>query len=89
MPGNMGNVTIPSANVSIYSIGEVAKFYCSEGYVLSGENTLMCLQNGTWSAKPPICEKGELELTCGRDINANLMKPILFPKFYLVKFSST
>ncbi|KAM9444540.1 P-selectin isoform 4-T4 [Clarias gariepinus] len=29
---------------------------CEEGYTLRGENTLTCLNTGTWSAQTPACE---------------------------------
>ncbi|XP_072114251.1 sushi, von Willebrand factor type A, EGF and pentraxin domain-containing protein 1 [Mobula birostris] len=36
-------------------MGDVATYSCYSGYMLIGDRTSSCLQNGTWSS-PPICQ---------------------------------
>ncbi|XP_056264534.1 beta-2-glycoprotein 1-like [Pseudoliparis swirei] len=36
-------------------------FTCDEGYTLTGDSTMVCLANGTWSAQVPECKT----VTCG------------------------
>ncbi|XP_038073810.1 sushi domain-containing protein 2-like isoform X2 [Patiria miniata] len=41
--------------VSRASVGGVANFTCNDGYILQGEDELVCQENGTWSGDVPIC----------------------------------
>jgi hypothetical protein len=43
-----------SAPVTRY--GAKASYYCSSGYALRGEATLLCQEDGTWSGSTPTCE---------------------------------
>ncbi|KAJ1182301.1 hypothetical protein NDU88_007493 [Pleurodeles waltl] len=38
-------------------VGTVVTFFCNNSYVLSGDRQRMCLAEGTWSGKQPICTK--------------------------------
>ncbi|XP_070182791.1 CUB and sushi domain-containing protein 3-like [Littorina saxatilis] len=40
----------------LYSFGDTVTFSCAPGYVLTGQTTLLCQANGTWSAEIPTCE---------------------------------
>ncbi|XP_076452127.1 uncharacterized protein LOC143287751 [Babylonia areolata] len=39
-----------------YNYGDKVTFSCLHGYLLSGQATLECQANGTWSAELPTCE---------------------------------
>ncbi|KAK7506491.1 hypothetical protein BaRGS_00001966, partial [Batillaria attramentaria] len=41
---------------SQYNYEDTITVHCQPGYVLSGETTLLCQANGTWSAEIPTCE---------------------------------
>ena len=44
------------ANVSAYQYGSTVEFSCKHAdYVLSGEKSISCKENGDWSAKVPEC----------------------------------
>ena len=49
-PTNNGGVTTNGTEV-----GHTASYFCENGYVLIGNDTVTCQSNGTWS-EPPICE---------------------------------
>ena len=38
------------------SLGSQANYSCSEGYVLNGNTTRVCQNDGQWSGSEPICE---------------------------------
>ena len=37
-------------------VGEAVRFSCEAGYELDGVERLDCLEDGTWSDIPPICQ---------------------------------
>ncbi|XP_065179063.1 uncharacterized protein LOC135809606 [Sycon ciliatum] len=39
------------------TFSSVWTFNCSDGYTLSGAETLTCLPNGRWDNSPPVCDK--------------------------------
>ncbi|XP_072887036.1 C4b-binding protein alpha chain-like [Hemitrygon akajei] len=43
-----------------WSYGAKASYYCEEGYTLTGEETISCMDTGAWSHPPPNCT----EITC-------------------------
>ena len=43
-----------SAPITLY--GATASYYCSSGYALRGEATLVCQDDGTWSGTAPTCD---------------------------------
>ncbi|CAB3383572.1 Hypothetical predicted protein [Cloeon dipterum] len=43
------------AQVSSYSVGGVARYFCPRGYNMEGNDTRVCLQGGTWSGYMPAC----------------------------------
>ncbi|KAF5890762.1 P-selectin-like isoform X2, partial [Clarias magur] len=53
------NCTDPLGTFSFRSSCAVS---CEEGYTLRGENTLICLKTGTWSAETPACEARQCPL---------------------------
>ncbi|XP_072755351.1 locomotion-related protein Hikaru genki isoform X2 [Anoplolepis gracilipes] len=40
----------------IYKVGALVKFACLPGHQLIGEASLICIENGTWSHRPPVCK---------------------------------
>ena len=52
-----GEVTVQET-----TLGSIAEYSCSQGYVLSNEEDRTCQPNGKWSGDEPICEPIE-----GRD----------------------
>lgn len=38
-------------------VGQVAKFSCTKGRYLVGNNTRTCLANGRWTGKNPVCKR--------------------------------
>lgn len=36
--------------------GSIAMYICDPGYELVGEETRVCLPNGSWSGEEPACE---------------------------------
>eukprot|EP00057_Strongylocentrotus_purpuratus_P005386 XP_003730852.1 PREDICTED: P-selectin [Strongylocentrotus purpuratus] len=44
-----------------YSVGATLHFTCQEGYTLSGESVLRCMNNGAWNHQRPSCEAVECE----------------------------
>lgn len=58
-------ITCPSLNVSEHLIvdegmrlvGQIAKFSCTKGRILSGNSTRTCLANGRWAGKNPTCKR--------------------------------
>lgn len=41
--------------VSTHSVGGVAHYSCPRGYYMEGNETRICLQNGSWSGSMPAC----------------------------------
>ncbi|XP_039264717.2 uncharacterized protein LOC120340507 [Styela clava] len=45
----------------LYSVslpeGQTCRFSCPPDYVLVGDHTLTCLNNGKWTSSPPMCKK--------------------------------
>ena len=39
------------------SPGDVATYTCDSGFILVGDPTRMCRDNGTWSGEEPTCER--------------------------------
>ena len=35
--------------------GEIATYFCNDGYQLVGNTTRTCQENGEWSGQPPEC----------------------------------
>lgn len=44
-----------STQVSTHSVGGVAHYSCPRGYYMEGNETRVCLQNGSWSGSMPAC----------------------------------
>ncbi|XP_030833407.1 P-selectin-like [Strongylocentrotus purpuratus] len=44
-----------------YSVGATLHFTCQEGYTLSGESVLRCMNDGAWNHQRPSCEAVECE----------------------------
>lgn len=44
-----------STQVSTHSVGGVAHYSCPRGYYMEGNETRVCLQNGSWSGTMPAC----------------------------------
>jgi hypothetical protein len=56
IPNISENVIVDSG---VQLVGTVAKFTCSRGRYLVGNNTRSCMATGFWSGKSPIC-RGEI-----------------------------
>uniref|UniRef100_A0ABD2WSD8 Sushi, von Willebrand factor type A, EGF and pentraxin domain-containing protein 1 n=1 Tax=Trichogramma kaykai TaxID=54128 RepID=A0ABD2WSD8_9HYME len=48
-------IGMASAQVSTYSVGGVAHYNCPRGYIMEGNATRICQQNGSWSGSSPSC----------------------------------
>ena len=46
---------INTTSRSNYTAGNVLELICTNGYILDGNNTLTCLENGNWSSPLPQC----------------------------------
>ncbi|XP_070571254.1 uncharacterized protein [Ptychodera flava] len=50
-----------------FTHGSNVTYYCHDGYILNGTETMTCLINGTWDSEPPTCypvscgDPGEIE----------------------------
>lgn len=44
------------------SVGSLAEYNCSEGFLLMGVTTRVCQMNGTWSEDVPVCLGGEMHV---------------------------
>ena len=44
------------------SVGSLAEYNCSEGFLLVGVTTRVCQMNGTWSEDVPMCLGGEINV---------------------------
>lgn len=44
------------ADAAIRTVGSIAKFSCPKGHYLVGNDTRVCLKNGRWAGKSPICK---------------------------------
>jgi len=56
-PGRMEPVADDDDNVVGYPVNTQARFNCTEGYQVTGENPLKCLSNQTWSHKLSLCQR--------------------------------
>ncbi|XP_030650045.1 inactive serine protease PAMR1 [Chanos chanos] len=54
---------------------QTVEFFCSNSYVLSGENKRTCLPNGTWSGQQPICVKACREPKVSKLVRRRVLKP--------------
>lgn len=46
------------------TLGQIAQYKCGLGFNLSGNETLICTANGSWSGEEPVCkEKGIILLS--------------------------
>ncbi|CAG5134438.1 unnamed protein product, partial [Candidula unifasciata] len=45
-----------TVNVTSFTYGSDASFYCDEGYLLSGSSQTFCTAQGIWSESLPICQ---------------------------------
>lgn len=43
--------------VSTHSVGGVAHYSCPKGHVMQGNSTRICLKNGIWNGRAPICNR--------------------------------
>ncbi|XP_014203613.1 sushi, von Willebrand factor type A, EGF and pentraxin domain-containing protein 1 [Copidosoma floridanum] len=48
-------IGMASTQVSTHSVGGVAHYNCPRGYIMEGNETRVCLQNGSWSGRSPSC----------------------------------
>ena len=51
-----GNFTLESKDLISAKIEEKIIFECEDGFDLDGLESLECLEDGTWSDIPPICQ---------------------------------
>ena len=53
--GNLSNPVNGEVRVDGSTFGSQANYNCSEGYLLNGNSTRMCLADGQWSGSEPSC----------------------------------
>lgn len=49
-----------ATQISTHSVGGVAHYNCPRGYYMEGNETRVCLQNGSWSGSSPTCYRNYL-----------------------------
>ncbi|XP_070563038.1 LOW QUALITY PROTEIN: sushi, von Willebrand factor type A, EGF and pentraxin domain-containing protein 1-like [Ptychodera flava] len=49
-------------NVGNTTFGNRVTYHCNRGYILEGDSDRVCLEDGSWSGKPPKCQI----VTCGK-----------------------
>lgn len=42
-----------SSNTTVF--GTVTKYYCNEGFIMKGKDTITCVASGYWDGEPPVC----------------------------------
>ncbi|XP_065189456.1 sushi, von Willebrand factor type A, EGF and pentraxin domain-containing protein 1-like, partial [Sycon ciliatum] len=53
-PGSSSSMAVSSANVS-FDFSSMYAYTCAAGFYLTGAASVMCTQQGRWSAMPPSC----------------------------------
>lgn len=48
-------LTVSSSKHGIYTVGDLMIYSCADGYVIVGESSIVCTENGFWSHPPPFC----------------------------------
>ncbi|KAF7988440.1 hypothetical protein HCN44_001013 [Aphidius gifuensis] len=48
-------ITPLTIQVSTHSVGGIAHYNCPRGYYMEGNETRVCMQNGSWSGSMPFC----------------------------------
>ncbi|KAF7653975.1 hypothetical protein LDENG_00076280 [Lucifuga dentata] len=43
--------------------GEVIQYFCNEGYILTGNDTVVCNEHGVYNSQPPECKGGKIMST--------------------------
>ena len=54
-----GNVTCSLGDDGIYSYEDTCTVTCNSGYTLTGNDTKMCLSDGSWSGMDAVCGRGK------------------------------
>lgn len=60
--GNRGDITVDgkamldASRSNLFHVGDEVMYRCTKGYRLQGNNTRVCLDNGTWSNEVPKCK---------------------------------
>ena len=52
-----GKIVGETSLLGIYVYGDRAIFLCNPGFILHGQNILLCQQNQTWSSEVPVCKR--------------------------------
>ncbi|CAN9506652.1 unnamed protein product [Ophioblennius macclurei] len=60
---------------------KVVEFFCKNSYVLSGNHRSTCLNNGSWSSKPPKCVKACREPKVSELVRQSVVTPHLPPRY--------
>ncbi|NXY92301.1 C4BPA protein, partial [Alcedo cyanopectus] len=55
-PPKIRNGQHESKDVKTFFPGTSVKYYCDQGYILTGKTTVSCLVSGTWSIPYPRCD---------------------------------
>ena len=62
------------------TVGETADYTCNTGFILEGDSTLTCGEDGQWSGSPPVCNRKYLSkmytrllLGKGRGVSINYL----------------
>ena len=58
---NVCPTLVPPANGNLVlsgnTVGETASYTCNTGFILEGDSTLTCGEDGQWSGSPPVCNR--------------------------------
>ena len=60
IPANGGIVSCSSGRTGAGNEGDTCSFTCNTGYVLTGNDTRQCQDNGSWSGSNIVCRQGIL-----------------------------
>jgi len=53
---NTSNLTDSDEMALMFLLGSVVRYYCNNGFVMKGSDTLMCFSNASWIGEIGKCE---------------------------------
>ena len=65
---NTTNQTDSDETALMFLLGSVVRYSCDDGYVMTGDDTLMCFSNGSWVGDIGSCESEYIYILCVLEI---------------------